>query len=320
MKTKVLFVEDDSSVVAALSGVLRSEGYDVIQAFDGHAALQHFHDGMRDEPNRGRTEETQGAAPPAATGYRIVRPTISLSPHQPTPHPMKSKSCILTTATAALLLSLAPGATAKEPAHPDAAPKVAPTEALARLKEGNKRFTEGKLEHPRQTAKRRAELATSQHPFAIVLGCADSRTSPEVVFDQGLGDVFVVRVAGNVLNNETVASIEYAVAHLGAQLIVVLGHERCGAVKAAKETIAAKAEAPGHIQSLVKAIQPAVEATLSGDVEATAKANVQNVAQALRDSAPILKEKVAAGTVSVVGAHYDLDTGAVEFFKDAPAK
>jgi carbonic anhydrase len=107
---------------------------------------------------------------------------------------------------------------------------------------------------------------------------------------------------------------------LGSQLIVVLGHERCGAIKAARDTIAAKGEAPGHIQSLVKAIAPAVEATAGEDAEATAKANEQNVAKELRESAPILKELVEKGTVSVVAAHYDLDTGAVEFLKEAPAK
>ena len=153
-----------------------------------------------------------------------------------------------------------------------------------------------------------------------MLGCADSRTSPEVVFDQGLGDVFVVRVAGNVLNDETLGSIEYAVDHLGAQLIVVLGHERCGAISAARETIAAKAEAPGHIQSLVKAIAPAVEATTGADAEATAKANELHVAKELRESGPILKGVIDKGEVSVVAAHYDLDTGAVEFLKDVPTK
>ena len=233
---------------------------------------------------------------------------------------MKFASCILTVATAALLLCLPPGITAAETGHAGAAPPVAPAEALARLQTGNQRFVASELLHPHQTAGRRAELATSQHPFAVILGCADSRTSPEVVFDQGLGDLFVVRVAGNVLNDETVGSIEYAVEHLGARLIVVLGHKRCGAVKAARETLAAKAEAPGHIQSLVRAIQPAVETTAGADVEATARANVSNVVQALRNSAPILKERVAAGTISVVGANYNLDSGAVEFFKDASAR
>ena len=233
---------------------------------------------------------------------------------------MISNFSILTAAIAAILVSLPLRTIAKEPEHADAAPKVPPTEALARLKDGNQRFVTNKLEHPRQTAKRRTELANSQHPFAIVLACADSRTSPELVFDQGLGDVFVVRVAGNVLNNELLGSIEYAVDHLGAQLIVVLGHERCGAVKAARETIAAKGEAPGHIESLVKAIAPAVEATVGEDEEATIKANARYVAKELRKSTPILKEMIEKGTISVVAAHYDLDTGAVEFLKDAPAK
>ena len=233
---------------------------------------------------------------------------------------MNIRFSILTPAIAAILLSFPSGTLAKDPEHADAAPKVAPTEALARLKAGNQRFVASKLEHPRQTAKRRTELATTQHPFAVVLGCADSRTSPEVVFDQGLGDLFVIRVAGNVLNDETVGSIEYAVDHLGAQLIVVLGHERCGAIQAARETIAAKGEAPGHIQSLVKAIAPAVEATTGADAEATAKANELNVVKELRESAPMLKEMVEKGTVVVVAAHYDLDTGAVEVLKETPAK
>jgi carbonic anhydrase len=233
---------------------------------------------------------------------------------------MKSNCSILNAAFAATLFSLSTAIIAKEPEHPAGPPSIAPAEALERLKAGNQHFVASKLEHPRQTAKRRTELADSQHPFAVVLACADSRTSPELVFDQGLGDVFVVRVAGNVLNDETVGSIEYAIEHLGTRLIVVLGHERCGAIKAARETIAAKGEAPGHIQSLVRAIAPAVEATAGADGEATAKANELNVAKALRESAPILKEMVEKGTISVVAAHYDLDTGAVEFLKDAAGK
>lgn len=195
---------------------------------------------------------------------------------------------------------------------PDEA-QLTPEQALQRLKDGNNHFVVNKPEHPHLTPKWRNQLATGQHPFAIVLGCADSRTAPEVIFDQGLGDLFVVRVAGNVLNDEILGSIEYAVEHLGTPLIVVLGHERCGAVKAARETIAAKSEAPGHVQSLVKAIEPAVTATASADAETTAKANVMNVVKALEKSGPFLSEKVAVGKVKVVGAHYDLDTGAVEF-------
>ncbi len=208
----------------------------------------------------------------------------------------------------------------EEPEHADSSPKISAGDAIARLKAGNQRFMASRLKHPHQTTQRRMELTTSQHPFAIVLGCADSRTSPEVLFDQGPGDVFVIRVAGNVLNDETIGSIEYGVEHLGARLVVVLGHERCGAIKAARDTIAAGAHAPGHIESLVKAIAPAVESTKGADAEATAKANERNVARELRDSKPILNELVEKGTVSVVAAHYNLDTGAVEFFKDVPAK
>jgi carbonic anhydrase len=164
-----------------------------------------------------------------------------------------------------------------------------------------------------QAAKRRAELAMSQHPFAAIVCCSDSRVPPEIVFDQGLGDLFVVRVAGNVINDEGLGSIEYTVDHLGTRLILVLGHQSCGAVKAARETIAAKSKAPGHIDSLVTAIKPAVEATAKDDLDATIKANVKNVVQALRSSTPILKAKVDSGEIQVVGGYYSLDTGAVTF-------
>src|SRR6266404_1326854 len=227
---------------------------------------------------------------------------------------------------------------AADPAHPDQ-PIVPPAEAISRLKAGNARYTSGKEQPPEssqerafeatnsyenagltfrgmtadQAAKRRAELTKSQHPFAIIVSCSDSRVPPEIVFDQGLGDLFVVRVAGNVIDDHSLGSVEYAVDHLVVRLIVVLGHQRCGAVKAAKETIAAKTKAPAHIQSLVTAIQPAVEATVKGDLEATVEANVQNVTQALRSSVPILKPKVDSGELKVVGAYYSLDTGSVAF-------
>jgi carbonic anhydrase len=230
---------------------------------------------------------------------------------------------------------------AADPAHPDQ-PIVPPAEAISRLKEGNGRFTAGNAQHPHestderkhmatnsyenagmiflgmtaeQAAKRRAELAKNQHPFAIIVSCSDSRVPPEMVFDEGLGDLFVLRVAGNVINDESLGSIEYAVDHLAVRLIVVLGHQRCGAVKAAKDTIAADGKAPAHIESLVQAIRPAVEATTKADLEATVEANVKNVAQALRTSMPILKPKVDAGEVRVIGANYSLDSGTVTFFE-----
>jgi carbonic anhydrase len=214
---------------------------------------------------------------------------------------------------AAALLFSPLRAYADEPNDHSSKASVAPDEALSRLTEGNKRFVSGKLEHPRRGTDRRDELATSQAPFAVILGCADSRTSPEVIFDQGLGDLFVDRVAGNLVNDEGLGSIEYAVGHLGARLIVVLGHKRCGAVKAARDTIAAKQQAPPHIDSLVAAIKPAVEATASADQEATTKANVANVVKALQTSEPVLRAMVEKKEVVVKGAYYDLDTGMVTF-------
>jgi carbonic anhydrase len=203
-------------------------------------------------------------------------------------------------------------ARAADPTGPNQ-PSVAPTEAMTKLKEGNGRYTSGNLQHPGQTTERRTELAKTQHPYAAIVSCSDSRVPPEIVFDQGLGDLFVVRVAGNVINDEGLGSIEYTVDHLGTRLILVLGHQSCGAVQAARETIAAKGKAPGHIESLVTAIKPAVEATAKDDLDATIKANVKNVVQALRSSTPILKAKVDSGEIQVVGGYYSLDTGAVTF-------
>jgi len=203
-------------------------------------------------------------------------------------------------------------ARAADPAHSDQ-PGLAPAEAISKLKEGNGRYTSGNLQHPGQTSERRAELAKTQHPFATILSCSDSRVPPEIVFDQGLGDLFIVRVAGNVINDEGLGSVEYSVDHLGSRLILVLGHQNCGAVKAARETIAAKGNAPGHIESLVTAIKPAVEATAKEDLDATIKANVKHVVQALRSSTPILKAEVDSGKIQVIGGYYSLDTGAVTF-------
>ena len=232
--------------------------------------------------------------------------------------------------------------TAADPAHPDQ-PIVSPAEAISRLKEGNGRFTAGNPQHPHesvderkyvaansyenagaislgmtseQAAKRRAELAKSQHPFAIILSCSDSRVPPEIVFDEGLGDLFIIRVAGNVLNDEGLGSIEYGVDILGARLIVVLGHQSCGAVDAAMKTVAAKGKAPGHIQSLVTAIKPVVDSTPKGDLDTMIKANVKHVVDALRSSTPILKPRVDSGEVQVIGGYYTLDTGAVTFLEE----
>jgi len=226
-----------------------------------------------------------------------------------------TKTCVTLLVLTAGVISGSQVAYASDPAHADQA-IVPPAEAISRLKDGNGRYTNGNQQHPRQSTEQRVELIKSQHPFAIVVGCADSRVPPEIVFDQGLGDLFVLRVAGNVIDDHSLGSIEYAVDHLAVRLIVVLGHQSCGAVKAAKDTIAAKTEAPAHIQSLVTAIQPAVEATVHGDLETTVKANVKDVVQALRSSTPILKPKVDSGELRVLGAYYSLDTGAVSFLDE----
>jgi carbonic anhydrase len=184
-------------------------------------------------------------------------------------------------------------------------------QAFQRLMAGNTRFVAGTPEHPHQDADVRGELAKGQKTFAVVLTCADSRVAPEIVFDQGLGDLFVLRVAGNVANDDVQASIEYAVEHLGATLVVVLGHERCGAVKAA----VAGGDLPGHLPGLIRQLTPAVDRTkgLPGDpLDNAVCANARMAAQQLRESAPILKARVQAGTLAVMAARYDLDTGMVE--------
>ena len=186
---------------------------------------------------------------------------------------------------------------------------VGADEALAKLKAGNERFTSQPASKGRPNAARRAEVAQTQHPFAVIVACSDSRTAPELVFDQNIGDLFVIRVAGNLVDDYGMGSIEYAVEHLGARLIVVLGHERCGAVKAAL----AAPTAPGHIGALVRDIQPAVQATAdkAGDKLAlTVHANATAVAAKIWKEAHLGE---LASEVKVVTGYYDLDSGVVEW-------
>lgn len=189
--------------------------------------------------------------------------------------------------------------------------------ALGELVEGNRRFVTGRFEHARQDKERRDEIAKAQHPFAVVVGCSDSRVPPELVFDQGLGDLFVVRLAGNVVDDAALGSIEYAVEHLGASLVIVLGHERCGAVQAALEGAAL----PGHIGALGAALSPAIaqargQAT-DDPLDVAVRANVLRVVRQLRESEPILAHALRSGEVEILGARYDLDHGEVEFFPEA---
>lgn len=187
---------------------------------------------------------------------------------------------------------------------------LTPDEALSKLMEGNQRFVTNKRLNPNQDSARITQVATRQAPFVAILSCADSRVVPEIVFDQGIGDLFVVRVAGNIANTEDIASEEFAVGVLGAPLLLVLGHERCGAVQAALES---GVELPGVIESLVYSIRPAVTASegKAGDRLTNAiKENVRLQVQRLQTSSVIAKA-VAQGKLKVVGAYYDLDTGEV---------
>lgn len=199
---------------------------------------------------------------------------------------------------------------AAAPASTDS-PAVTPDAALARLLAGNQRFVAGHATHPHQTAEHRASLAAGQRPFAIVLTCADSRVAPELYFDQGLGDLFVLRNAGNVLDDHIVGSIEYAVEHLHAGLIIVVGHSQCGAVGAA----VAGGHAPGHIHTIVDAIKPAVDAVKGqpGDpADLTVRAHARRVAEILGRLEPIVGTAVKAGRVKVVASRYDLGTGRID--------
>lgn len=222
-----------------------------------------------------------------------------------------------------LRFSVSPAGAAPPPAHqPDhaaqghSAPVMTADAVLKKLMAGNERFARHRELHPDVTIVRRKELAaTGQHPFAIILGCADSRVPPELIFDQGLGDMFVLRDAGNVIDDAMLGSIEYAVEHFGTPLIMVLGHEKCGAITAAVEGV----QAAGHVKAVVESIQPAVLAAKgeAGDVVHNCVVmNARRVAQQIRTSDPILRPLVESGKVRVVAADYDLATGKVALLKD----
>jgi carbonic anhydrase len=214
--------------------------------------------------------------------------------------------------TFALLLTLAPTMSVGHKADD----KVTADSALAELKAGNEHHVAHRYQHPHETAERQRQLASEQNPHAEILSCADSRVPPEIIFDQGLGDLFVVRVAGNVATDTELGSLEYGAEHLHIPLIVVLGHEHCGAV-----TAAVQAGAPeGHIAALVNLIKPAVDKTrgLPGEPVANAvQVNVEMVVNQLRASTPILSELVTHHKLRIVGGVYSLDTGAVRWLPEA---
>jgi len=192
-------------------------------------------------------------------------------------------------------------------------------QALKRLQEGNARFVAGKLKHPHETPGWRHALEKEQHPFAVVLGCSDSRVPPELVFDQGIGDLFVIRVAGNVVDTDVTASVEYAVDHLNTHLIVVLGHSHCGAVTATLDHLTNADGEPAEVVALLHRIEPAIigipqNLTRDKRIDRAVKNNVKIAVRRL-SRVPDLRRSIKAGKVKIVGAVYDMHTGKVAILK-----
>lgn len=197
---------------------------------------------------------------------------------------------------------------------------ITPAMAINILKEGNRRFVNN-LKVNRNLLQQANETSDGQHPFAVILSCIDSRTSAELIFDQGLGDVFSVRIAGNIINEDILGSMEFSCKVAGAKIIVVLGHTKCGAVKGACDHVEM-----GNLTALLSKIQPAVydEKTVTenrnsgnaGFVEKVASINVKRTVHAIMERSPILKEMIESGTIGIVGGTHDITTGEVTFYKD----
>lgn len=205
---------------------------------------------------------------------------------------------------------------------------VSALEALARLREGNSRFAQNLTSLDRMmTYQRRAELTAGQKPFAIILGCSDSRAPAEILFDQGLGDLFVIRVAGNVVAPSQIGSVEFAVSRYNTRLVVVLGHSHCGAVAATIETLLdGEGSASRNIASIVDRVKPSVQPLLDTDLRhdrdalrrAAVRANVRASTNQLRHGSRIIESLIEQDGLLVVGAEYALETGVVEFFDGLP--
>jgi carbonic anhydrase len=190
-----------------------------------------------------------------------------------------------------------------------------PDEAFAMLMAGNQRFVDGTPEHPNQDAQRRAELAPGQAPFAVLFGCSDSRLAAEIIFDRGLGDLFVVRTAGHVVGAEVLGSIEYAVAMLRCPLVVVLGHDSCGAVRAARRAVAEGVPARGYVRDVIGKVMPSVLAARAAGYTADREFVAEQILHTVRlllDRSRILSDAMAAGDVAVAGLVYRLTEGTAE--------
>jgi len=201
-------------------------------------------------------------------------------------------------------------------------------EALERLRQGNRRFVADAPSADALTSQtRRRELADGQEPFAIILGCSDSRVPAEIVFDQGLGDLFVIRVAGNIVAPSQVGSVEFAAARFGTRLVVVLGHSKCGVILATLEELGRPSEDQSrNLRSIVDRVRPSVEALLSRDreyhpdalVRLAVRANIRVSANHLRHGSEVLEQLIQTDGLLVVGAEYSLETGVVDFFDGVP--
>jgi len=230
--------------------------------------------------------------------------------------PVSRRELLQLAGTTTLGLCLAGRARADaEPPRPENA--IPPGAALDRLLAGNERYVSGTM-RPHDFESERPALALGQNPFAGILGCADSRIAPEYAFDTGRGDLFVCRVAGNFANAETIASFEFGVAVLGVPLILVLGHERCGAIASTIEAVQDGTGFPGHIPSLVHALKPAVDEELGrpGDLLQNAtRRNVRRTVASLRTASPILDRAVQEGRLEIAGGVYDLEDGRVRILE-----
>ncbi len=225
------------------------------------------------------------------------------------------RQCLTRMGAAALLAPALGGLVAEADGQEHRSAPATPDEALRALVEGNARFAQGKVSNPNRTLARLQELGTRQVPFAAVLACSDSRVPVEILFDQGFGDIFVARVAGNIASSEVIGSLEYATVVLGAKLVLVLGHSACGAVKA---TMSGEA-VPGQIGSLYPYIRPAVDRANSHDVDTVVVENVRTQVNILRAASPVLAGGIRQGTANVVGGMFDFRTGLVSIVQAAAA-
>ncbi|KSU77594.1 carbonic anhydrase [Pseudarthrobacter enclensis] len=197
---------------------------------------------------------------------------------------------------------------------------ISPAEAWQRLVQGNERFVAGNARHPNQGAERRHDLVSVQHPFAVIFGCSDSRLAAEIIFDVGLGDVFVVRTAGHVLDDSVLGSLEYGVSILGVPLIVVLGHDNCGAVTATKEALETGDMPQRFIRDLVERITPSVLVSLREGrtgINDMVVDHARETAGRLLESSPVIAAAVHDGSTAVVGVAYRLDEGRAQLVSDS---